>query len=116
MPSNTNEKSILRFRTLAIAWLNAVENAKHKVANRNFDEMLSIARVLTASGQVGELRKLLEDKHPAVRFAAANSFLGREPDRALPVLEDLSDGPKGALRLAAYTALLIWRSGPGKVH
>jgi len=112
MPLRGETTTIERFRALAVAWV----DAKPKVANKIMREIFSLAEAFTEDGRLGELLALLEDPHAAVRYAAANSLLDVLPERAVPVLEAISDGPKGILNWAAYTSLLMWRSGSGKVH
>lgn len=68
-----------------------------------------IMKELKAQGAQERALELLEFAHAGVRLLVASHALSFAPERAVPVLQKMSDGPRGPLCAAAYSALYFWR-------
>ncbi len=96
----------------------ALEQGDSDTANALEDDIEKAYLNIRARGRSGQewLLPLLEDLDLNVRAAAAAYVLDFEPDRALPVLEEIAAIPQG--RFAGTDAELtldVWRSGKYKI-
>ncbi len=88
------------------------------IANALEKEIGSIYRRLRTRGRAAQqsLYSLLDDPDPNVRGAAATYVLDFEPDRALPVLEEVAAIPRGGFAgTRAELTLDVWKSGKYKI-
>jgi hypothetical protein len=101
------------YRRAVLAHAKATAAGRHRVANRNYDEIAAIANELRARGSTGArlLESLLRDDDVAVRVWAATHCLPFAAASAEAVLTEAAAGPPGPERLAAEMALSEWRAG-----
>jgi hypothetical protein len=101
------------YRDAALAHGAATLSGRHRVANRNVDQLTWIARELRTRGEGGNqvLAELREHSEPNVRVWAATHSLGIAPTEAEKVLDSAAAGPPGPARLAAEMTLVEWKAG-----
>ncbi len=96
----------------------AFEIGDSDTANVLEKEIGNIYRRLRLRGKAAQesLLSLLEDPNPNVRGAAATYVLDFEPNRALPVLEEIAAFPQGRFAsIRAELTLDVWRTGDYKI-
>lgn len=102
-----------RYRTAAVAQAKALDAGRHRVANRNYEMIVSIAHELRSRGLPGDtaLQAMLGDPELPVRVWAAVHTLGTWPAAAERVLVEAAQGPPSPTRLDAEMILKEWRAG-----
>src|SRR5688500_16770000 len=88
------------YRESAIAHAVAIGQGRHKVANREFDTLKTIAAELRRRGGDGEtaLKKLIEDEELSVRVWAATHGLRVHTELAEQTLTEAAGGPPSPTR------------------
>ena len=101
------------YRKAAAERANAVAVGRHRVANRNYDLIVSIARELRSRGRDGEcaLEQMLEHESLEVRVWAAFHCLPFAATAAEQVLKEAAEGPPSPTRLEAEMTLSEWKAG-----
>jgi hypothetical protein len=107
--SATNEELVRRFEETAIVHR---ELRSADESNRAFDEGVAIWAELRGRGKeaVDLFLTLLSSPKPAVRMNSAGLSLSEIPERAEPVLEQLTHEPR-SLGISARMTLSEWRAG-----
>ena len=105
----TNEELARRFEETAITHRELVTAEK---SNAAFDEGVAIWREVKRRGKdaIALFLPLLQSKNPAVRMNSAALVLFDAPERAEPVLEQLTKEPR-SLGVSATMTLREWRAG-----
>ncbi len=96
----------------------AFEQGDTDAINARETEIGNFYRRLRARGRAAQelLLSLLDDPDLNVRGEAANYVLDFQPDRALPVLEEIAAIPQGRFAgSCAETSLDLWKSGEYKI-
>jgi hypothetical protein len=107
--SASDEELINRFEKAAIIHR---ELRSARKANRAFDEGVAVASELKRRGDaaLAFLIGLFDSPHPAVRSMAAGLLLPMIPEKAEPVLEELTNQSR-SLGFSAKMTLREWRAG-----
>jgi HEAT repeat protein len=110
--SSDDAKLLEDFRAAALDYGEALEIGNHKAANHAASLGGRLKKEIVARGNptVGRLLKMLDDRNPWIRLAAAVSTLDIEPGRAYQVLAELQAFPK-AIGSAAFTIIRMWETG-----
>jgi hypothetical protein len=109
MKTASSEELVHSFEKAAITHK---ELRSAKEANRAFDEAVAIARELKRRDKQGLelLLALFQSPTPAIRMTAAGLLLPTAPDKAEPVLQQLTKEPRN-IGLSAKMTLREWRAG-----
>lgn len=109
LESASSEELVQHFEKAAIVHR---ELRSAKEANCAFDEAVAIAMELKRRGEeaLELLLVLLQSPNPAIRMSAAGLLLPTVPEKAEPVLEQLTDQPQ-SLGHSAKMTLREWRAG-----
>lgn len=101
------------YRQAAIENDAAVAKGRHRVANRQFELLVSLAREFRARGRQGQqvFEELLGDPENAVRAWAASHALPFATKAAEAVLAQIAAGPPSPIRLSAEMTLREWKAG-----
>ena len=98
----------------AVAHRAATEVGNSEQANAEYDGLMRALRLLLDHGARSELLELLDHEDPSVRCWAATHLLPDYPQRAIPVLRDISQGAS----FVAFDAAMVlseWEKGTLKV-
>ena len=108
--TSSGEQLADEFRDSIVLWDSLVETDA-KSANALFDRIHAIAKRLrtTPGGQLA-MERLTGDDSRAVRLLAATECLAWDSEIAVPVLEEIEDGP-GLLAVDAKYTLKSFRAG-----
>lgn len=109
--TKSTEELLLLYESAAKEHGKATEEGNYKVANRAHDMVVAIRRELMDRGCERMLIRLLSSPNDWVKHWAATHLLQTNPEEAVPVLENLSNGNKGYLRLGSEVVLKEWRAG-----
>jgi hypothetical protein len=113
MKNRSDDAKLLEeFRAAAVGYGEALEIGHHKAANQAASLGGRLKKEIVARGNptVGCLLKMLDDRNPWIRLAAAATTLDIEPERAYQVLAELQAFPK-AIGSAAFTVIRMWETG-----
>ena len=89
----------------------ATREGNSDLANRSYEELASVYRLLRDEGERERLLPLLSDADPAVRSWAASHALEFAPEQGVAVLNALASGPPSPERLSAQMTLKEWKKG-----
>lgn len=109
--TNEPDQLVSKYAAAAARHGRATHEGNSDLANRSYDELANIYRLLREQGERERLLALLADADPAVRGWAASHALEFAPQRAVAVLTELASGPPSPERLDAQTTLKEWRKG-----
>ena len=98
------------YRDAAVHHAAAIASGRHRVANRNYDVLQTIAAELRARGTNGEviLLRLLQSCDASVRLWAATHSVDFAPRDAEATLRAIADGGASPQRLVAEMTLSEW--------
>jgi hypothetical protein len=108
---------IEKYRISSAKHGSALEAAKPKAANKEFDTILALKKELRSRGEEGwqRLRPLLQAQEQGTRYWAAAFLLDFVPDEAERVLSELASIPKSFVGLSAELTLNKWKNGTLKL-
>lgn len=109
--TNESDRLVADYVAAAVQHRRATREGNSNLANRSYDVLADIYRVLRERGECERLLPLLTDADPAVRGWAASHALEFAPGRAVPVLTELAAGPPSPERLDAVMTLKEWKRG-----
>jgi len=112
---STNNKLTDLLDTLIVqtkVWGDALEKGNSKLANKKDNEAIKTIEAIRMYGDLGQkaLLELIDNEHKGVQFWVASYSMRYSLERALEVLNLLSEG-QGAIALSAEMMLKLYYSG-----
>ncbi len=98
---------LAKYRQAAIAHGEATAASKPRRANRAYDRLTRMRKVLTPE----DIAPLLDDENVFVRKAAAVDLLKFAPEKAVSVLRAIAEGPESLHQFSAEILLEQWARG-----